>query len=216
MPERPPVWHRDVLPEGWARAARDLADRDVLGDFYLAGGTGLALHFGHRRSLDLDLFRETEFDPASLQSRLRGLPHLRIRRAARGTLHLSLGGILVSFLHFPYPWLFPCSAFEAMSVADARDIACMKLWENAIATRGGRRDFVDLYVASRQYGLAEILAWFDEKFRATPYSRVHLYKALTYFRDAEAEPMPDMLVGLEWETVKGYFVSEVPPLSRLL
>lgn len=214
MPERQPAWHREVLPEGWARAARDLADRAVLDGFYLAGGTGLALHLGHRRSLDLDLFRETEFDPASLQSHLRGLPHLQIRGAARGTLHLSLGGILVSFLHFPYPLLFPSSVFETISVADARDIACMKL--NAIATRGGRRDFIDLYVASEQYGLAEILVWFDEKFRTTPYSRVHLYKALTYFRDAEAEPMPDMLVRLEWEVVKGYFVSEVPRLSRLL
>lgn len=172
------------------------------------------MHLGHRRSLDLDLFRETEFDPADLLRRLSGLSRLRIGRTAPGALHVSVDGILVSFLHFPYPLLFPLAAFEAVSVADARDIACMKV--NAIATRGGRRDFVDLYVASQLYGLAAILAWFDQKFRATPYNRVHLYKALTYFRDAEAEPMPDMLVALEWETVKRYFATEVPRLARLV
>jgi hypothetical protein len=98
-------------------------------------------------------------------------------------------------------------------VADPRDIACTKV--NAIATRGGRRDFVDLYVAAQRYGLAEILQWFEDKFRSTPYNRIHLYKALTYFRDAEAEPMPHMLVPVGWPDVTRFFVSEVPRLSGL-
>lgn len=213
MPENQPVWHREVLPEGWARAVHDLADRSALDGFYLSGGTGLALHLGHRRSVDFDLFRQTDFDPADLQSRLGGLPGFRIRQAARGTLHLTLHGILVSFLHVPYPLVFPLAQFETLSVADPRDIACMKL--NAIATRGSRRDFVDLYIAAKQYGLAEILRWFEEKFRSTPYNRVHVFKALTYFRDAEAQPMPDMLVPLEWTAVTRFFVSEVPRISRL-
>lgn len=213
MPDDEPVWHREVLPEGWTRAAEDLTARSALESFYLSGGTGLALHLGHRRSTDLDLFRETEFDPADLQSRLRGLPDLRIRQVARGTLHLTLGAISVSFLHFPYPLLFPLGRVDVLAVADPRDIACTKV--NAIATRGSRRDFVDLYVCARQYGLGQILAWFEQKFRSTPYNRLHLYKALTYFRDAEAEPMPHMLVPLEWREVAAFFASEVPRLSRL-
>lgn len=213
MPEEEPAWHREVLPEGWAQAADDLAARSALDPFYLSGGTGLALYLGHRRSVDLDLFRESDFDPAQIQNRLGGLPDLRIRQATRGTLHLTLHGISVSFLHFPYPLLFPPARFEALTVADPRDIACTKL--NAIATRGSRRDFVDLYVSAQRYGLPEILKWFEEKFRATPYNRVHLYKALTYFRDAETEPMPDVLVPMKWSEVTRFFVSEVPRLSRL-
>lgn len=213
MPDSEPAWHREVLPEGWAPALEELAGRSALESFYLSGGTGLALHLGHRRSVDLDLFRETEVDPADIQSRLRGLPDLLIRQAGRGTLHLTLRGIAVSFLHFPYPLLFPLARLDALAVSDPRDIACTKV--NAIATRGSRRDFVDLYACAQQVGLQQILTWFEEKFRSTPYNRLHVYKALTYFRDAEAEPMPDMLVPLEWRDVTAFFVTEVPRLSRL-
>lgn len=214
MRDNQPVWHREVLPEGWARAAEDLAGRSVLDGFYLAGGTGLGLHYGHRRSVDLDLFSEHAVDPADLQHRLRGLDGLVIRQAAPGTLHLALHTILVSFLHFAHPLLFPLAQFETLRVADPRDIACMKL--NALAGRGSRRDFVDLYIAAKHYDLGEILGWFETKLASTPYNRVHLFKALTYFKDAEAQPMPDMLMPLKWAEVTQFFVSEVPRMSHLL
>ena len=77
MPEHQSPWHREVLPADSTGAADELASRSVLEGFYLADGTGLALHFGHRRSVDLDLFRETEFASAELRDRLRGLEALR-------------------------------------------------------------------------------------------------------------------------------------------
>lgn len=77
MPEEQSGWHREVLPAGWARAVGELAARSVVQGFYLAGGTGLALHFGHWRSGDLDLFRDTEFTAADLRDRLRDLDGLR-------------------------------------------------------------------------------------------------------------------------------------------
>ena len=70
MPEHRVAWHPEVLPDAWVRAAGDLASRSVLDGFYLAGGTGLALQYGHRRSVDLDLFREREFDSARIGDRL--------------------------------------------------------------------------------------------------------------------------------------------------
>lgn len=202
--------HPEVLPNLWRLGAEELASRALLDGFYLAGGTGLALRFGHRRSVDLDLFRTEDFDPADLQDKLGGLSGLRIRQARRGTLHLELSGILVSFLHYPYPLLFPLARFDPLEIADARDIACMKL--NAIATRGTRRDFIDLYVAAAEYGMNQILRWFDEKYAATPYNRVHLIKSLTWFADAEQEPMPDVLTDLNWDTVRRFFLAEAPRL----
>ena len=211
MPEDQSQWHREILPTGWEGAVEDLAVRGVLDGFYLAGGTGLALRLGHRRSADLDLFSPREFAPGDLRLRLGEIDGLQIRQAVRGTLHLQLHEILVSFLHYPYPPLFPSSQFEVLSVADARDIACMKL--DAIASRGSRRDFVDLYMVARAYGLRAILEWAGRKYAAAPYNRVHLLKALTYFVDAEHEPMPHMLVPLDWPAVRTFFISEVPSLS---
>ena len=214
MPDSPSEWHHDVLPNGWADAAHELSSRFVLHGFYLAGGTGLALVFGHRRSVDLDLFTEREFNPNHTRSQLSGLTGVRVRQATRGTLHLEVRDILVSFLHYPYPLLFPLHQFNELAVADPRDIACMTL--EAIASRGARRDFVDLYVVAQRYGLSQILRWFEQKYTKAPYNRIHLLKALTYFADAEAEPMPHMLVPLAWDTIARFFLSEVPRLEPLL
>lgn len=210
MPEDQFQWRRGILPAGWERAVEDLAARGALQDFYLAGGTGLALQLGHRRSVDLDLFSQSGFQPADVRAQLAEIPGLRVRQIVRGTLHLELHNILVSFLHYPYPLLFPLRQFEMLAIADPRDIACMKL--DAIANRGSRRDFIDLYMSAKTYGLREILAWFDTKYAAAPYNRIHLLKALTYFTDAEHEPAPDMIVPLDWPTVKTFFTTEVPRL----
>jgi hypothetical protein len=127
-----------------------------------------------------------------------------------GTLHTQIRGIKVSFLVFVYPLLFPCEAFLDVQVADPRDIACMKV--GAIASRGTKRDFVDLYAVGQHYGLPQILEWFKEKFAPANYSSVHILKSLTYFDDAEKDPVPDMLVPISWENVKGFFTREVPRL----
>jgi len=50
------VWHREVVDPGVEQTLRDLQQLPSLTHFYLAGGTGLALQLGHRRSLDLDFF----------------------------------------------------------------------------------------------------------------------------------------------------------------
>ncbi len=213
MPEHHPSWHRDILPENWTRAADDLAGRSAFDGFYLAGGTGLALQLGHRRSVDLDLFREGEFQSADLRDRLRDLDGLRKLELGLGTAHVELHGVKVSFLHYPYPLLFPVAQFGHLTVADPRDIACMKV--DVIGSRGARRDFVDLYVAAHAYGLREIFEWFTTKYASVPYSRTHLFKALTYFKDAEQDPMPDMRIPLDWTDITEFFLSQVPRLTHL-
>jgi hypothetical protein len=87
----------------------------------------------------------------------------------------------------------------------------MKL--SAIASRGTKRDFVDLYVLAQQYGLDQLLIWFQKKYVQTNYSMVHVLKSLAYFEEAEQDPMPDMLVPLSWDEVKQFFTHEA---ARLL
>jgi hypothetical protein len=57
--------------------------------------------------------------------------------------------------------------------------------------------------------------WFARKYSSVSYSRTHLFKALTYFVDAEREPMPDMLVPLDWTNVRAYFLTQALRLPRL-
>ncbi len=117
---------------------------------------------------------------------------------------------LIPVLSGFYPVLFPSHVFRGIQVADPRDIACMKL--SAVARRGTKRDFVDLYAAAHRFGLAEISPMFDRKYAGSRHNPVHLQKSLTYFRDAEADPMPHMLTPASWEEIKRYFTTEVPRL----
>jgi hypothetical protein len=72
---------------------------------------------------------------------------------------------------------------------------------------------VDLYVASEQYGVAQLLVGFKQKYADVNYSLTHLLKSLTWFEDADKEPMPDMLAPLSWGSVKRFFRSQASRLS---
>jgi hypothetical protein len=126
------------------------------------------------------------------------------------TLHLTIQDVKVSFLGYQYPLLFSPARFEEIRVGDSRDIACMKI--TALSSLGTKRDFVDLYAACQRYSLRELLDFFARKYARTKYSRLHVLKSLTYLADAEKDPMPHMLVPLEWKSVKRFFEREAPRL----
>ena len=85
----------------------------------------------------------------------------------------------------------------------------------AVASRGTKRDFVDLYAACCQFGLSDLLILFDRKYAQTEYNRLHILKSLTYFADAEKDPMPHMLSPLEWGDVKRFFMDEARRIADL-
>lgn len=210
MENKEHVWHKEVISRQVERSLGDLRDLGVLDRCYLAGGTGLALHLGHRRSQDLDFFSSEKVEPETLIQKLQMLPGFALVAKSTETLHATFHGIKISFLGYSYPLLFPLESFLRVPIADPRDIACMKL--SAIAGRGTRRDFVDLYVVASQYGLRQVLGWFKQKYAQANYSLLHILKSLTYFEDAEKDPMPDMIESIDWEAVKQFFSREVPHL----
>jgi hypothetical protein len=205
------VWHREVINPQAERTLHDLQALGVLDRCYLAGGTGLALHLGHRRSRDLDFFSLDSVEPEALIRRMKSLAGFALMAQGPNTLHVTVQGIKVSFLAYPYPVLFPSAPFQGVKVADPRDIACMKL--SAVASRGTKRDFIDLYAVAKLYGLAQLLEWFKQKYAGVSHSLTHLLKSLTWFEDAEKDPMPDLLAPLPWEEVKRFFQSEASRLS---
>lgn len=200
------VWHRETITAKAEEVLGALQARTITDGAYLAGGTGLALRFGHRLSVDLDFFIPGTFDEELFLQRLLQMPDAGGVIRAPQTLHLAIHGVKVSFLGYAYPLLFGTAPFSGVSVADPRDIACMKV--TAIASRGTKRDFVDLYAACERFGLGELLTLFGRKYANTGYNRLHILKSLTYFADAEKDPMPHMLVPLEWSAVKRFFIDE--------
>lgn len=200
-----------------SRAQQTLLERlsavPAVRTFYLAGGTGLALHLGHRRSIDFDFFRQETVDPAEL---LRAIGTVvaapAVRRAEQDTLTVELNGIATSFFAYSHPLLRSLEPGPwSVTVAAIADIAAMKI--SAIAGRGARKDFVDLYFICKEViPLPDVLQLFEEKFRGVPYERYHILKSLTYFDDAETELMPEMVRPVDWDGVKQFFLTAAPAL----
>ena len=171
--------------------------------FYLGGGSALSIYFGHRVSIDLDWFFATEMgDTLLLAESLRraGLGITNVQTGP-GTLHGSLHGVRVTFWEFRYPLLEPLTRLKEMgcALASPDDLACMKL--SAIAQRGLRKDFCDLYVLGTNHRpLPELIHLYQRKFKVRDISPV-LY-GLSFFDDAESEPMPHLLLDVSWRVIK--------------
>lgn len=193
-------WHTEVLPARTKRLMKELSESGVVKGFYLSGGTGLALRLGHRESEDLDFFRSDEFQPVVIQRELEKLGKLEQVMIDKGTLNLFMRGVELQFLHYPYRLLGELNECLGVKVSSVLDIGCTKL--QTIAARGSKKDFIDLYFVLRQYDLEELFKAMQKKYAKTNYNQLHILKSLSYFADAEKQPMPRMHERVDWEVVK--------------
>jgi hypothetical protein len=101
-------------------------------------------------------------------------------------------------VNYPYPWLKPALNVDGLSLATIEDIAAMKL--AAIAGRGSKKDFIDLYFILQRFSLKEILTFYSKKYHDG--SVFLVLRSITYFDDAEEELMPKMLINISWNEIK--------------
>ena len=205
--------HWEATPPGVRKAYEALPSFLAEEGFYLAGGTALALLEAHRLSADLDLFAPSIGDPLVLAGRLKSIAgEITILSTAPETLYISIGGIRVSFIGSSYGLLAPLLQPEGNRVplASLDDIAAMKL--AAVASRGSRKDFVDLWVlVTRHRSLEEYLALYEKKYRA---DTGHVLRSLIFFDDSEREPLLRLLADISWNRVKADLESWVDVILR--
>lgn len=205
----------DTLPKATQRSLALLGAERVTRQFYLAGGSALALHLGHRVSVDLDFFSSRSFDSSDLVRKLKTAGTFLQDQKKKDTLLGTLNGVKISFFRYSYPMIGKKKTALGTAIASIEDIGAMKL--EAIGTRGKKRDFIDLYfICQSGHPLEEIIEWYERKFRGIDVNMVHYVKALTYFVEAEADPMPRMLKRTSWSQVKGFFDKQAPRVMKAL
>lgn len=197
-----------VVAETYRRVSLALSGTD----FYLAGDTALALRLGHRESDDLDFFSLQFQEVNELQARLLDFfPDLAVTSVAPKTLYGVVNGVQVSFFGYRYPSLAPPEHLlpGLLPIAGLADIAAMKL--AAIASRGSRKDFVDLWFIWQQgIPLEQTLEWFQKKYQLSDIG--HVIRALVYFDDADEEPELRMVRPVSWAEVKASYLRAVEKL----
>ena len=172
----------------------------------LVGGTALALHLGHRLSIDLDLFGK--FDPEIITEKLKSEPFksFSVLYDTEFIKHYIINQIKVDIVKYDrYQWLENSINEDQITIAGLKDIAAMKI--AAITNRGTKKDFIDMFFLLKIFSIKEIVEFYQMK-----YKDANLFPAiisLAYFDDAEKDDMPKMLIPTDWEEVKNRIKTEV-------
>ena len=185
-------------------------------DFYLAGGTGLALQIGHRDSIDFDFFSNNGFDTSQLFSKIKTIFNefqiLKIQEEKNTLTILIDNKIKISFFSYDYKLLRSTISEIDLCIASIGDIACMKL--SAIISRATNKDYFDLYFILQKISLKTLLQMCKEKFIDIDTNLI--LKSLVYFDDINTEPIKfKNNKDLEFGIVQQFLIQEVKKISPI-
>ncbi|MBU4446375.1 nucleotidyl transferase AbiEii/AbiGii toxin family protein [bacterium] len=205
--------HFNILPLHQLDLFKLLSNQDFIANFYLAGGTGLALQIGHRQSIDFDFFIPNDFNTTRIIQELKSIGNFELHNEEQNTINGMLNQIRISFFGYKYKVINPFLNYRKINIADELDIAAMKL--EAISGRGNKKDFIDLYFMLQKYSINNILKFYEKKYGKGIANNYHLMKSLTYFQDAEEQAMPEMIEHVDWGTVKKEIINKVKKIKLI-
>ncbi len=194
---------KTVEPRAFAILKR-LQGLPELQNFFLVGGTALALKYGHRISVDLDLFGHSSFDrEVILEALTKEFLNDFVFEETRSNwaIFCFIQDIKVDIIKYDHPVIAPASIIDDIRIYSDEDIIAMKI--NAILGRGKKKDFWDIYELMHHYELSEMINYHLAKF-PKQMLLISVPSALTYFEDAEESEGPVSLKGQTWEEVKGF------------
>lgn len=199
--------HKETIDRSTLELLKKLQNKEYLDEFFLVGGTALALLYGHRKSIDIDLFSNFNFDAGKLLENLSTDFQFQLFFSAENTIKGSINGIQIDLIAHRYPMIGMPLITEGISILAVEDIAAMKL--NAISTSGQRvKDFIDIYYLLDKFPLAELISFYKKKY--SQYNEVNVLKSITWFNDVKLEDWPVILKdkNLKWEEVKDRIVNK--------
>lgn len=181
---------------------RQLMELPVLKNFSLVGETALALQFGHRNSIDLDLFYHEKFDTEDIISNLVSVfsENINIESGHRNFgVFATINDIKVDIVYFPHKPIEYFIVKDGIRMYSIADIAAMKV--QAILGRGKKKDFWDLYELLQHYSLQQISDWHKQKY-PNQMLAISIPNAITFFTEANDSEAPVSFNNQTWETVK--------------
>ena len=192
------MFQYQTIEPGTLQLLKQLQDLPLLKGSRLVGGTALALQLGHRKSVNLNLFGGIDASSEEIREALSMSHSITVVKESRNINIYLIDGIKVDFVNYKYAWIDKAVEEDTIILAGIKDIAAMKI--AAVVGRGTKKDFIDLFFLLRQYSLQEILQLYLQKY---PDGSLFIaLKSLSYFEDAEPDPMPVMFEKVNWEDVK--------------
>ena len=197
--------HTNTVEGGTLELLKSISAHPGFSNFYLAGGTALALQIGHRKSMDLDFFSILSFDENQIVGILESDFNASIINQYQNTVLCSINGVKVDVISHQYEHLHENTIIGGVCLASIEDIAAMKL--NAIVGRGSKKDFVDIFFLLAEYSLNQLILFHKRKYPNQ--NDLLVLKSLTYFADADLDPELIMIEKCHWDEVKQSVVEKV-------
>ncbi len=164
--------HTETIEARTLALLRQLINDNQLQLFSLAGGTALALQLGHRKSIDIDLFTENNFDAALLAQHLTTLYNVQRIAHRNNAVACFIKDVKVDILAHQYPLINKIETIEGIRMYSLEDIAAMKL--NAIVYNGTRiKDFADMHKLLEYLPLQKMTDAFTKKYPAVSEEMAH-------------------------------------------
>ena len=181
---------------------KNLMQVPALHSFYLVGGTCLALRYGHRKSVDLDLFSVIDFNNEELNNQLQEAKIFFSSNNLQNRIGLFgyINNVKVDFVrHHNFKQIDKEVIEDGIRMFGDRDIIAMKIF--AILQRAQKKDFWDLAELLQHYSFSDCVKAYNEKYPNNQ-MLISIPYAITYFADAEESDEPVSLKGQTWESVK--------------
>lgn len=153
--------------------------------FFMVGGTAMALHIGHRRSIDFDLFSLEAFRNNDIRRKIVRAGRIETLLVDKlGEFTITIRGVRITFFHYPFHTVTPRTAWDdVVKMPDFLTLAAMKA--HALGQRAKWKDYVDLYfVMKNYYGLDEIVKKAKRLF-ASEFNEKIFRVQLAYFKDID-------------------------------
>ena len=171
---------------------RKLENESIFKDYFLVGGTALALQIGHRISVDIVLFSQSELNVQEITGYLAQnyRKKYQILNSQKMIYQVMIEGLKVDFVHHPFDLVEPVFRENQIAYLGKKDIAAMKL--HAIETSGNRaKDFIDIFFLLKEIPLEKMFAYYQKKYSTINFFNVK--RSLGYFDDIAEE---------SWEEVR--------------
>ncbi len=183
-------------------------------NYALVGGTALSLLYGHRISIDLDLFSNNplpnEIIIDVLKNKFKDRFENRISNPRFGVF-CYINDIKVDIVNNPHIYLKPFNSSQNIRMYSTEDIIAMKV--QAVLGRGKKKDFWDIAELLNYYSLEDFINFHTGKYKSQ-ILLISIPYALTYFSDADESEDPVSLKGQTWESVKSDIQKKVRDYLR--
>lgn len=198
--------HKDILSENQLKLLSLV--KQFRREYYLVGGTAIALYIGHRRSIDFDLFKHTFLKPEKIISKISAFNYpYSITRRVKEQMNVTIHDVKFTFFEYPFKIEAKRNFENSIRLPELIDLAAMKAY--ALGRRSKWKDYVDLYFILKDYFTVEQISKKAYEIYDQLFSEKLFRAQLSYFDDIDYSESVEYLIPVVSENeIKAFLIDK--------